>query len=512
MTFQSILFRTDQELVTGRKEIKMPAYFRDLNLDQVIDSLTKNKQEYDLKPFFYMTLQDYDSIQYRHKIMQDLEKKELQECINSFAEKMKLAKQYFISLDKLYYHYQKEGWFLEAIVIYCDAVRLLADDLARINLESQGFLTFRGYLSSHIQSDAFLLLTEEAHALKTALYAVKYQLRIKDDSIHVQAYEEASDYSHEVEELFSKFEQGDFTDFRAQLPSDASMNHIEAQILDYVANLYPDIFSKLDDFCEKNKACQDEKILKFDQEIQFYVAYLEYINKLKPLGLSFCYPHISTQSKEIYSYETFDLALAYKLYNEKAPIVCNDFYLSDNERVLVISGPNQGGKTTFARMVGQLHYLASIGCLVPGTKAKLFLFDKLFTHFEKEEDSKNLRGKLQDELIRIHDILQQATENSIIIMNEIFTSTTLTDAILLGKKIMEKILKLDSICICVTFIDELATLNEKTVSMVSTVAPDNPMIRTYKIVRKSDKSPAYAVSIAEKHGLTYHAIKERIKS
>jgi DNA mismatch repair protein MutS len=64
----------------------------------------------------------------------------------------------------------------------------------------------------------------------------------------------------------------------------------------------------------------------------------------------------------------------------------------------------------------------------------------------------------------------------------------------------------------VTFIDGLATLNEKTVSMVSTVAPDDPARRTFEIVRKPADGLAYARSLAEKRGVTYEQLRARVQA
>jgi hypothetical protein len=511
MTFHSILFQGTKDS-TKKETPEAPVCFADLHLDQVVDAVTTGREEYQIKPFFYISLHDLDAITYRQDIFRDLEHPILFEKIKSFTQQMRAVRDHLSQVNKMYYKRQKEGWFLDAVGIFCDAVQRLTRDLSLADVQSRGLQAFRAYVMDYAESDPFTSLLAETKKLKADLAAVQYCLLLKDNSITVRKYEAETDYSAEVEKTFEKFKQGAVKDYRVKFSTWSEMNHVEAQILDFVAQLHPDIFSQLEEYCAKNGDFLDDTLAAFDREIQFYLAYLEYIATSKQAGLPFCYPCLSHTCKEVYDYGGFDVALAHKLTHEHSSVVCNDFSLQGPERTLVVTGPNQGGKTTFARTFGQVHYLASLGCPVPGREAQLFLFDHLFTHFEKEENIKDLRGKLEDDLVRMRAILNQATPNSILIINEIFTSTTVQDAVVLSRKIMGEISQLDTLCVCVTFIDELASFNEKTVSMVSTVVPENPSVRTFRIVRRPADGLAYALAIAEKYQLTYECIKERLKS
>ena len=492
-----------------REHTEQPGCFKDLNLDQAVQALLDRREDYNLAPLFYTPLADTGEIVYRQEVMRDTERDELARAIDQFAQAMRRVRSDLQLVGKLSYQRQREAWYLEAIGTYCQAVRDLAQTLKAEQPRSRGLRAIGEYLDGYTTSDDFTALDDETKQLKRDLGQIRYAMNINEGSVRVSAYEAEEDYGARVKDTFARFAQGEVKDHRARYATLQEMGHVEAAVLEFVAKLHPEPFARLAAYCERHREFRDRTVLRFDREIQFYMAYHAYTQPIRQAGLYFCYPEVS-DSKDVMASDTFDLPLARKLTGEKTEVVTNDWQLTGTERIFVVSGPNQGGKTTFARTFGQLHYLAALGCPVPGSDARLLLFDRLLTHFEKQEDLSNRRGKLEDDLIRVHDILKVATDRTVVVMNESFTSTTLDDATFLGTRVLQQMIRLGVLGVYVTFVEELASLDESIISATSTVDEHDPTVRTFKIARRSADGLAYATAIAEKYRLTYQALRERL--
>jgi DNA mismatch repair protein MutS len=500
----SILFQNGR---SGVGDVGEPDHFRDLNLDQVVDAVVAGREEYDLVPFFRMPLGSVGEIEYRHDVFRDLEAQGVRDALREFGGHMHRVRSFLTLVRKQHYESERQRWLLDAALLYAAAVSDLSRALDGEELASEGLQAFASYLAEHVGGERFTALASQAAAVLEGLDRVTYSFRINGTRVTVSRFEEEPDYSVEIEALFGRFRQGDVESTATKVSDGGSMDHVEAQIAEFVARLFPDEFEALRRFCAAHADFVEPTIAVFDREIQFYLAWIDLGEGVAGADLAFCYPEVSSESKREVVEDAFDIALASKL---RGQVVRNGYRLEDGERLLVVTGPNQGGKTTFARMVGQLHYLAALGVPVPARTARLHLVDRLFTHFEREEVGGSLRGKLDDELLRVREILDAATARSVVVLNEMFSSATLADARALGAEVLGRLIEHDCLGVCVTFIDELSRLGAATVSMVAQVEPDDPAKRTFRVVPQVADGRAYAWAIARKYGLSYEQLKERL--
>jgi hypothetical protein len=483
-----------------------PDYFTDLRLDQLVSAILSGRERYRLEGVFRTALSDVPEISSRQAVFDELGgDPHLLEGLRTFARGMDAVRATLERSEKAYYRYERERWLLEAVRSYVGIVRELAAALAKPRARALADLA--AYVRAYLASDGFTTLDRDAKEVRAGLDSLRYSLNIAGTRIRVRRYASEPDYGAEVTRTFERFRQHDDRQYDFMLTTSPEMTHVEAEILERVALLEPAPFSALSTFVADHASFVDPPIGRFDREVQFFVAYLEHAERLRSRGLALTLPRISDRTKGFEASDTYDIALATSLLGSPGTLVTNDVALRGDERIIVVTGPNQGGKTTFARTVGQLHHLAALGCPVPGNDVRIHVVDRVFTHFERVERLEEMTGKLEADLVRVKAILDEATSRSLVILNESFSSTTATDAAALTAAVMRTIVERDTECVCVTFLDEFATT---VVSYVTQVDPADPARRTFKVVRAAADGRAYAVALARKHGLTTEDVERRI--
>lgn len=488
-----------------------PTTASDLGLLQLVEEVASSHEEWDLHPLFLTRATSTATIRYRQAVFRDLEDGRVATALTSFCAAMSDCRELLAQSQGGHHQPQQAAWFLASATTYFGAVQDLADGLQGLDIRSSGLRRCRSFLQELTRSAAFIESAQAAAEVRAQLEQVEYVVEILGARVTVRRFTGEADYGAELQSTFARFRSGASRSHLFQLGVAPQLSGVEERILDLVARLCPQAFAALYAFQARHHNFTDPTVLEIDRQLHFYLAYRDWIQPLRQLGLDFCYPEVEAGTTSERAVGAFDLSLAAQLAKRGLSVVTNDFELVGDERLLIVSGPNQGGKTTFARSFGQIHHLAALGCPVPGRRATLRLCDELLTHFERQERLEDLRGRLEDDLVRMADIMERATAHSVVILNETFSSASLEDGRRLGRAVIEGLVARGVVGVYVTFIDELASIGPGTVSMVSQVDPQDPAVRTFRLLRQPANGIVHALVLAERHGLTYPQLRRSLR-
>lgn len=484
-------------------------FFRDIHMDTIIQDIVKGKEEYELEPLFYDKLVSIESIRYRTAIMQEIDEADLVNAMAAFSQSMRKVREYAGYSESFPDQDQRMKWLHDAAHLYCEAIKELYHVLTAIDLQSRGLKSINEWLTHYINSSYFTLLTEETYELRQQFSRIRYSMSLAGGKINISAEDGDQDYCKSLSTVFLQGE-GDTEMIDMRLSAGLHLSDVEKNVLNAVRKHYPDPFRKLPAYYARHSRFIESSMMVFDREIQFFVTCLEYFHALKNKGLDYCFPRM-TETNDLHIKGGYDLSLASSALRSDQAIVGNRLDLAADERICVLTGPNQGGKTTFVRSIGQILHLSSIGCPVPCQEAVLFDYDRIFTHFPSQERPGTYSGKLQDELYRLKPILDKSTDRSVILLNELFFTTTTHDAYAMGSNVLRILLRQGAMCMYVTHVFELASSDDRIVSLVAATDEFDPAKRTFRIRRQRADGLVHASSIVGKYGLTRQRIKERIQ-
>lgn len=489
----------------------MPEYFFDLNLDQIMECIMAEKKEYNLKPYYYELAEDYDTINYRQNVLKELGNKELQKAIIDFSRELKKVLLYREYYEKNENVLQKERWYLDYHYIYCISVEKLYKTLVELAVTSKGFLGLQQWLASYIQTEEFIQVQKHAKDTMEQILKLKFCIQLGKEKVTIHNEISEDNYSEDICKLLHIENPMELDYVPSPFTELMELSELEQKMVEVLIRKDTKPFEKLATFVKECKLEVHPTLIRFEKEVQFYLAFIKFEEKLKHINFEFSFPMVCLENEFSVS-GCYDVALSLKNGYAKKPVIRNDASISGKEKFLVITGPNQGGKTTFARSIGQCIYFALIGLKVPARELIMPYYRGLMTHFATEESNKTGEGKLMEELYRLQPMMKSEQDNfhKFVIMNELFTSAASYDAGVMGKRVMQYFIDKRCNGVYVTHIPELAEETDEVISMVALVDNEDQKIRTYKIARRPADGKGYTSSIVEKYDLSYAQLKVRL--
>jgi DNA mismatch repair protein MutS len=262
-------------------------------------------------------------------------------------------------------------------------------------------------------------------------------------------------------------------------------------------------------------------------EMAFYLGAVQLVEHLRAAGLPVCRPEIAPVEERACTIEAaYNVNLALRLLAREPKgipdlcrvVITNDVAFGPEGRVFVLTGPNQGGKTTFTQAIGLAQVLAQAGLYVPGTRARISPVDNIYTHFPVQERPETEAGRLGEEAQRLNDLFAHATPYSLILLNESLASTSPGESLYLARDIVRILRRLGTRAIYATHLHDLAAgvddLNAETpgdstiASLVSLASEDDGEVRqTYHIIPGPPRGLSYAREIAARYGISYEQLE-----
>ncbi|MGI5309385.1 DNA mismatch repair protein MutS [Rheinheimera sp. WS51] len=195
-----------------------------------------------------------------------------------------------------------------------------------------------------------------------------------------------------------------------------------------------------------------------------------------------------------------------------SPFIANPLQMQQQRRMLMLTGPNMGGKSTYMRQTALIVLMAYIGCFVPATQAEIGPIDRIFTRIGASDDLASGRSTFMVEMTETATILHHATENSLVLMDEIGRGTSTYDGLSLAWACAEHLAtKIKALTLFATHYFELTELAERTEGIVNVhldaIEHDESIVFMHN-VQEGAASKSFGLQVAQLAGVPKNIIRQ----
>lgn len=533
----------------------------DLGIKQIAEELSyDDRHYYEVRKMLNSLCDNPQVIKYRLDILEDFlnNPARLIEGFDEIFELIEQIKKYEkpeskMGNDKLVH----TAWRLKMLDIYVQCMNKLTSLLEQTtNINSEGLKKLRDFINTLISSADFKNLQQELPELKEEFdkltcvtIGINLNARLEPEeavflSVEPQPFQKKSFFSR----LFNLDDKDDefygVSPLQNIISKDKEYKAVRQGLFRELNEIFTEVLTPIGKAISRYVNYREKFLLKMKKELYFYIGAGRTIKKLQKYGLKMCKPQTRTREARVANINDLtDLTLALGLIEEEekrmerkgkdkseltidlsSRIVPNDLEFNDQARIYILTGPNQGGKTTFTRAAGIAQVLFQAGIYIPGSKAEMSPADRVYTHFTEQEVPDTRDGRLGKEARRLSRLFQEASRNSLILLNESLSSTSPGESLYLLKNIVKGLRILGCRVIFTTHLHELAenipSINQevkgdsRVKSLVAEVDRKNTgkqsftARRTFKIVPKPPEGKSYARDIAQKYGIGFEQILE----
>lgn len=360
------------------------------------------------------SLTDLDTIRYRQHILQDcLKNSSVVRAIYALAvEAIEGEKKHYLGFLSKYPDaiLTRSIEVLHLFVVILKKLRALADEHAS-TFQSEGFSAFFAMLHKELSDDYFASIQTHLRELKFRDgVLISAELGQGNKGTHYTLRKPPDQQQRWIERIFAEkpltytFSISDRDESGARALAelkDRGMNlvaHVLAQSTDHILSFF----------------------IMLRTELAFYIGCLNVQEQLAQKGRPVCFPLPVPSDERKHAFQgLYDVPLALTMEQSVVSNASN----ADGKDLVIITGANQGGKSTFLRSIGIAQLMMQCGMFVGATYFCANVCERLFTHYKRQEDTTMNSGKLDEELSRMSGIVDTIKPNALLLLNESFAAT-----------------------------------------------------------------------------------------
>ncbi len=410
-----------------------PALTQDLELDTLFSAMALGDQFLRdvTKKVVLSSVSDVDTIVYRQHVLNDCLKNPsvVRDIYGIAVEAIESERKHYFGLLRDYPDtiLHRSIDVLQMFVGVLEKLRNIADGQAG-GFESEGFTRFFAMLGTELSDEYFAVVREHLRELRfRGGVLISGELGKGNKGANYVLRKPPDRQQSWFQQFFA--EKPPTYTFRLA-PRDESGAKALSELRDRGVNLVANALAQ-----------SNAHILSFFEmlrtELAFYVGCLNLREQLAQVGEPMSFPVPAAHGERKHSFNgLYDVCLALTM---KRAIVANDVD-ADNKDLVVITGANQGGKSTFLRSVGLAQLMMQCGMFVPARSFSANVCSHIFTHFKREEDVTMNSGKLDEELSRMSAIVDDITPDSLLLFNESFAATNEREGSEIARQIVSALL------------------------------------------------------------------------